>query len=173
MNCRSTARPTSSGTTTSSASAASGSHSSSPVPHVPQPHPHDGLLVVEIGGDPYARGWQHGATLVERIRHLPHRLIDDIVFGKGALMGTGFLAILYGILARMHPNIPRELRDEMRGVADGARVAYRDILLLNCFDDVLHALIQLNPVLAPLLHHRFVKPVLGWLGAPPTPTPDA
>jgi hypothetical protein len=59
----------------------------------------------------------------------------------------------------------------MRGVADGAQVPYRDVLLINCFDDVLHALIQLNPVLAPILHHRFVKPVLGWIGAPPTPAP--
>jgi hypothetical protein len=86
-------------------------------------------------------------------------------------MGAAFLGVLYGILARMHPNIPGELRAEMRGVADGARVPYRDVLLINCFDDVLHALIQLNPVLAPIMHHRFVKPVLGWLGAPPTPAP--
>jgi hypothetical protein len=131
----------------------------------------DGVLVVEIGGDPYERGRQHGVALGERIRHLRHRLIDDIVFGKGPAMGSAFLGVLYGILARMHPNIPRELRQEMRGVADGARVPYRDILLINCFDDVLHTLIQLNPVLAPILHHRFVKPVLGWLGAPPTPSP--
>jgi hypothetical protein len=132
---------------------------------------YDGLLVVELAGDPYERGRQHGAALGERIRHLRSCVIDDIVFGKGPAMGTAFLTVLYGILLRMHPNIPRELREEMRGVADGARVAYRDILLINCFDDVLHALIQLNPVLAPILHHRFVKPVLGWLGAPPTPAP--
>jgi hypothetical protein len=98
-------------------------------------------------------------------------LIRDIVFGKGWAMGSGLLAVLYGILARMHPNIPRELREELRGLADGARVPYRDLLLLNCFDDVLHALIQLNPVLAPVLQHRFVRPVLGWLGSPPTPEP--
>ena len=127
----------------------------------PTVHALDGLLLVEIGGDPYERGWQHGAALGERVRHIRHRLIDDIVFGKGRAIGTAFLGVLYGILARMHPNIPRELREEMRGVADGARVPYRDVLLLNCFDDVLHSLIQLNPVLAPLLHHRFVKPSSG------------
>lgn len=132
---------------------------------------HDGVLVVELAGDAYQRGHQHGTVLGDRIRHLRRRLIGDIVFGKGTAMGAGFLTILYGILARMHPNIPRELRDEMCGVADGSRVAYRDILLINCFDDVLHALIQLNPVLAPLLHHRFIKPVLGRFGAPPTPVP--
>jgi hypothetical protein len=131
----------------------------------------DGVLVIELLGEPYERGRQHGLALGERIRHLRHRLIDDIVFGKGPAMGTAFLGVLYGILARMHPNIPGELRAEMRGVADGARVPYRDVLLINCFDDVLHALIQLNPVLAPFMHHRFVKPVLGWLGAPPTPVP--
>lgn len=130
----------------------------------------DGLLIVEIAGTPYERGRQHGAALADQIQHLRQRLVRDIVYSKGWAMGTGFLSVLYGILARMHPNVPRELREEMRGVADGARVPYRDILLLNCFDDVLHALIQLNPVLAPVLHHRFVKPVLGWLGAPPTPT---
>ncbi|MCC7367719.1 MAG: hypothetical protein IT306_04820 [Chloroflexi bacterium] len=144
--------------------------SSSRIPSVVE---HDGLLLVELSGEPYARGWQHGMALGERVRHLRSRLVDDIVFGKGLAMGAGFLGILYGILARMHPNIPRELREEMRGLADGARVPYRDILLLNCFDDVLHSLIQLNPMLAPLLHHRFVKPVLGWLGAPPTPAPVA
>jgi hypothetical protein len=142
-----------------------------PAAPVPAVALHDGVLVVELTGGPYERGRQHGAALGERIRHLRGRLIDDIVFGKGPAMGAAFLAILYGILARMHPNIPRELREEMQGVADGAGVAYRDVLLLNCFDDVLHALIQINPVLAPILHHRFVKPVLGWLGAPPTPAP--
>ena len=71
----------------------------------------DGVLVVEIAGDPYERGRQHGAALGERIRHLRYRLIDDIVFGKGPAMGTVFLGVLYGILARMHPNIPRELRE--------------------------------------------------------------
>jgi hypothetical protein len=139
---------------------------SSPVPPIVS---RDGVLIVELAGNPYERGRQHGEALGERVRHLRDRLIKDIVFGKGPAMGAGFLTILYGVLARMHPNIPRELRDEMRGVADGARVAYRDVLLLNCFDDVLHALIQLNPVIAPVLHHRFVKPVLGWLGAPPAP----
>lgn len=132
---------------------------------------YDGVTVVELAGAPYERGRQHGEALGEQIRHLRHRLIDDIVFGKGPAMGSAFLVVLFGILARMHPNIPNELRAEMRGVADGARVPYRDVLLVNCFDDVLHALIQLNPILAPILHHRFVKPVLGWISAPPTPAP--
>ena len=75
---------------------------------------------VETRRDSYERGRQHGVALGEQIRHLRQRLIDDIVFGKGRRWAPAFLAVLYGILARMHPNIPRELREEMRGVADGA-----------------------------------------------------
>ncbi|MCC6177892.1 MAG: hypothetical protein IT305_21540 [Chloroflexi bacterium] len=131
--------------------------------HRPAPvHSYDGFLMVELSGGPYERGQQHGLALAERIREMRDRLYGDIIFAKGRALGAMFAGVLYGILARMHPFIPRELREEMRGVADGAKVQYRDILLINCFDDVLHALIQLNPVLTPLMNHRFVKPVLGF-----------
>jgi hypothetical protein len=125
----------------------------------------DGFRVVEIAGAPYARGRQHGAALRPEIRELRERLFRDIIFRRGRAMGTAFSGVLYGILTRMHPFVPRELRAEMRGVADGAGIAYRDVLLLNCFDDVLHTLGQLNPMLAPIMQHRFVAQVLGRAGA--------
>jgi hypothetical protein len=123
----------------------------------------DGFLVVELSGEPYERGRQHGAALRPRIRLLRDRLFRDMIFKRGPAMGAAFTAVLWGILSRMHPHVPRELREEMRGVADGAGVSYRDILLLNCFDDVMHALMQLNPMLTPLMNHRFVAPILGRL----------
>ena len=122
---------------------------------------HDGFLVVELAGDPYQRGRQHGAALRSRVRLFRDRLYGDIVFGRSKRLGAAFTAVLYGIVARMHPYIPRELRDEMRGVADGAGISYRDVLLFNCFDDVMHGLMQLNPVLTPILNHRFVAPIMG------------
>jgi hypothetical protein len=126
----------------------------------------DGFRVVEIGGGPYERGRQHGVALRDEIRLLRERLFRDIVFRRGRPMGAAFGGVLYGILARMHPHIPRELRAELRGVADGAGVPYRDVLLFNCFDDVLHTLMQLNPMLAPLMQHRFVAQVLGRKSVP-------
>lgn len=122
---------------------------------------HDGFLLVELSGPPYERGRQHGAALRPQIRLFRDRLYRDIIFGKGPALGATFTAVLYGILSRMHRYIPRELRQEMRGVADGAGVSYRDVLLFNCFDDVMHGLIQLNPVLTPIMSHRFVAPFLG------------
>ena len=120
----------------------------------------DGFRVVEIAGEPYARGRQHGAALRSEIRELRERLYHHIIFRRGRAMGAGFSGVLYAVLSRMYPFIPRELRAEMRGVADGAGVPYRDLLLFNCFDDVLHALGQLNPLIAPILQHRFVSQII-------------
>lgn len=122
---------------------------------------HDGFLLVELIGGPYERGRQHGAALRPQIRLFRDRLYRDIVFKKGPALGATFTAVLYGILSRMHPHVPRELREEMRGVADGAGISYRDVLLFNCFDDVMHGLMQLNPMLAPIMNHRFIAPILG------------
>ncbi|MFN8523435.1 MAG: C45 family peptidase [Chloroflexota bacterium] len=123
-----------------------------------------GFRLIQVEGPPYARGLQHGRQLAPEIKLLRQRLFTDIIYRQGRLMGTGFSAVLGGLLARMHPHIPRELREEMRGVADGAGVRYRDILLFNCFDDLIHGLMQIGPALAPILNHRFVAPVLGRLG---------
>ena len=120
----------------------------------------DGFRVVEIGGEPYARGRQHGVALRPEIRTLRDRLYRDIIFRRGRAVGAGFSGVLYAILTRMHPFIPRELRAEMQGVADGAGVAYRDILLVNCFDDVLHTLGRIGPLVAPIVQHRFVAQVI-------------
>ena len=120
----------------------------------------DGFRVVEIAGEPYARGRQHGVALHPEIRELRERLYRDIIFRRGRAMGAGFSGVLYAVLSRMHPFVPRELRAEMRGVADGAGIPYRDVLLFNCFDDVLHALGQLNPLIAPILQHRFVGQII-------------
>ena len=130
----------------------------------PPVHSLDGLLLIEIGGDPYERGRQHGTALGEQVRYLRQRLIGDIVFGKDGRWAPRSLAVRHpGTDAPEHP--PRAARDAR---CRGARVPYRDILLLNCFDDVLHALIQLNRS-SRRLHHRVVKPILGWLGSPTPP----
>ena len=126
---------------------------------------YDGFWLVELAGEPYERGRQHGVALRDRVRLFRDRLYGDIVFKRGRRAGVAFTAVLWGLLSRMHRHIPRELREEMQGVADGAGVSYRDVLLFNCFDDVLHGLTQLNTVLMPVVNHRFVAPILGRVSA--------
>jgi hypothetical protein len=56
----------------------------------------------------------------------------------------------------MYRHIPNELRLEMRGVAAGAGVPFWDVLLLNCFDDLLHSLWRIPMFMARLpLANRF------------------
>ncbi len=125
--------------------------------------PYDGFLLIELAGEPYERGHQHGLALRTQIQMFRDRLYRDILFKRGRAVGVTLAALLFGIVSRMHPHVPRELREEMRGLADGAGVSYRDVLLYNAFDDVLHVLALLNPALAPLMNHRFIAPLIGRL----------
>jgi hypothetical protein len=70
-------------------------------------------------------------------------LYRDLIFREGRLVGSGFLALCRVLLAIMQRHIPTDLVREMRGVAAGAAVPYRDVLFFNCFDDLLHALVRL------------------------------
>jgi isopenicillin-N N-acyltransferase-like protein len=111
----------------------------------------DGFSIALLSGAPYERGFQHGQLLAERIRLMRDTLYRDLIFRSGRAVGYGFLALSRGLLAIMSRHIPSELRDEMRGVADGSGVAYQDILFFNCFDDLLHSLVRLVLALpAPL-----------------------
>jgi hypothetical protein len=119
------------------------------------------FIVLEVAGDAYTRGLQHGMAVADRIRVLRNRLFDQIIYRRGRVVGAGFASVLYSILAKMHPHIPREIREEMRGIADGAGVKYREILLFNCFDDMLHGLMKIGPAFQSITKHRFIAPMIG------------
>lgn len=117
---------------------------------VPSRERRDGFDLVRIGGGPYERGRQHGELLRDGIHRLRETFFGQIVYRMGRLTGLAFESVMLPILAIMHRHIPGELRMEMRGVADGAGVRYRDVLLFNCFDDLLHALWLVQPIAAKL-----------------------
>ena len=101
---------------------------------------HPGFTLVRIAGRPYERGLQHGRLLREEVRRLRAAFYRDVVYFRGRAWGLALQAVMAPILLLMHRHIPAELRLEMRGVAAGAGVRYRDVLIFNCFDDLLHAL---------------------------------
>jgi hypothetical protein len=103
----------------------------------------DGFVVLRLEGEPYQMGLQHGRLLRDRIQLMRRTLYQDLIFRQGRLFGYGFVALCRALLAIMQRHIPADLKREMRGVADGARVPYLDILFFNCFDDLLHALVRL------------------------------
>jgi dienelactone hydrolase len=77
----------------------------------------DGLTVLRLSGGPYEMGFQHGRLLRDRIRSL----LEALHKVKGSTRGIA------GLMAR----IPRDMRDEIRGIGDGAGITLGEALLLS------------------------------------------
>ncbi|MBN1344013.1 MAG: neutral/alkaline non-lysosomal ceramidase N-terminal domain-containing protein, partial [Phycisphaerae bacterium] len=111
-----------------------------------------GAIRVRLAGDPYRMGYQHGKLLRDAIRRMYTRLMDDIV-GKmepelkkllgdnAAIMGivkivpggakTLIEPFLCMVARKLNAHTPRELREEIAGVADGCGLAYDQVFWMN------------------------------------------
>jgi len=88
--------------------------------------------LVQLRGTHYQMGLQHGRLLGAEIRELFHVYVEE------GLKSEGFApANLLAAARRFDRYVPGELRDEMRGIADGSGVSYDRILLLNTFPDII------------------------------------
>ena len=116
-----------------------------------------GFQRVQIHGNPFERGLQHGRQLRAGVRELRDVFYREVVDFHGKPLGALLRSVMVPFLLTMHRHIPRALRQEMRGVAIGANVPYWDVLIFNCFDDLLHGLWLLPPILArvPFVGNRF------------------
>jgi hypothetical protein len=103
----------------------------------PQSQVRDGFLQIRVAGSPYDMGLQHGELLREEIRSLLDAVNHHVLYGQPGIAGWGLRRGCRTVARLMEPYIPRRHRLEMAGVARAADVDYRDILLVNCFDDVL------------------------------------
>lgn len=90
---------------------------------------------IEIHGTPYERGCMHGAHAADRIK----RGIDHYVsqFAAYGLDRRGMSRHVANYLPRIEA-YGRDLVDEMRGVANGAKVDFEAIVLLNARTELLH-----------------------------------
>lgn len=90
--------------------------------------------VLDLAGSPYAMGHAHGDALASRIVALlesitgVHRTNNSFLKAEPSQLRAMCQRNL-GFLEEWCP----ELVEEMRGIADGAGVAFEDILYLNCF----------------------------------------
>jgi hypothetical protein len=100
----------------------------------------DGFRLVQLQGGPYAIGYQHGRLLREEIWSLWRACERLILNARGPRVGWGVRRALSGTARLMERFISRDLREEMRGVAAGSGLGYSNLLLLNCFDDLLQNL---------------------------------
>ncbi|MCK9566686.1 MAG: C45 family peptidase [Methanothrix sp.] len=91
-----------------------------------------GVKILHIKGDPYEIGYQHGYLLANRI---------DLMINRTLLATAAYVAqqtgsnleradeMIWTGQKKAEPFIPKEFKDEMRGIADGANDAGVDITL--------------------------------------------
>jgi hypothetical protein len=94
-------------------------------------------MQIRVAGTPYEMGLQHGELLRDEIRSLVDAVYHHVLYGQPGIIGWGLRHGARTVTRLMEPYVPRRYRLEMAGVARAADVSYRDILLLNSFDDVL------------------------------------
>ncbi|MBK9715550.1 MAG: hypothetical protein IPO81_30335 [Kouleothrix sp.] len=98
----------------------------------------DGLLVVHLAGDPYAIGLQHGTLCRDEIhglrrasyRYLSGEVARALRLPRAAARLITRPLLLWQTRAYL-PFIPHEQLEEMRGIAEGARVPVLEAVLIN------------------------------------------
>ena len=101
-----------------------------------------GYRVLHVKGTPYEMGYQQGALLRSDIRENVHYLFD--VKGKELkveLAGVKVLdpkRVIAGIVATQKKYVPQRFFDEMQGIADGAGMDVRDVVIANFIPELFH-----------------------------------
>ncbi len=90
--------------------------------------------LIELSGGPEARGRQYGAAAADRVRKsLAHY---DAQLAESGQDVAGIRALARAFVPRIEAFAP-DFVPEMRGIAEGANVAFEDILLVNCRTEIL------------------------------------
>jgi hypothetical protein len=91
------------------------------------------VRILHLEGSPYEIGYQHGVLLREEIRN---RIRDRLL---GSLMEQDHVSHLLMLRhgRRVDARLSSEYRAELAGIADGAGVAYSQVLLLNTYGDLI------------------------------------
>ncbi|HOJ93116.1 MAG TPA: C45 family autoproteolytic acyltransferase/hydrolase [Dictyoglomaceae bacterium] len=121
------------------------------------------IRVVELHGTPYERGYQHGKILKEEIRYITNRVEDSVCLLEGDVKGKIVFRFmlemakdLEGKFSKKFPEF-KELKEEMRGISDGAGVSYDIILLINLIDEIAATYYwYLDPILKTFACSSFV-----------------
>lgn len=91
--------------------------------------------ILHLKGTPYELGFQHGRLLEEGIHQNLARFIEGKV---GPDQPNPRIREFFSALPKVMTHIPAHLIEEMHGVADGAKIPFEKILLLNLFPEMFH-----------------------------------
>ncbi len=100
-----------------------------------------GLSVLHVAGTPYEIGYQHGALLKDDIKEFLSNKILPFLKSEEEKHSWKFfphIPLTQYFRARaqsLERYMPKEYRDELKGLSDGCGLGYEDILLINTFFD--------------------------------------
>ncbi|HBP21978.1 MAG TPA: peptidase C45 [Planctomycetes bacterium] len=98
----------------------------------------EGQLILHLKGKPYEMGYQHGKLVGE----LARTVVKRIVHNDGKLAKSDQYTAYELMRPMMHdllrPHIPARFKEEMRGLAEGAGVPYKDVEAGNLFPAAFH-----------------------------------
>lgn len=90
-----------------------------------------GMPILRLQGSPYEMGAQHGILLRQPLRQIVQDYLYDGFFRGSPTAHADLLA--WG--RNLDRRLPQGIRRELAGIADGAGLAYFDVLLLNALPD--------------------------------------
>lgn len=97
-----------------------------------------GGLVLHLRGTAYEMGRQHGRLLGDMVRQTLQKIVDNQdELGKSPEY-QAYLLMRPLMHDMLRPHIPARMLEEMRGLAEGAGVAYEDIEAANLFPEAFH-----------------------------------
>ncbi|MBN1574210.1 MAG: tetratricopeptide repeat protein [Deltaproteobacteria bacterium] len=107
-----------------------------------------GNNIIKLKGTPYEMGYQHGKLLADEIREGCVPLFSDPISKnvqyaeKPAWMRWLLMKYLeIKIFAPIEANTPGEYLEEIKGIADGAGLDYRDVFIANFYSDLSMAMV--------------------------------
>lgn len=95
----------------------------------------DEITIVKLSGTSYQMGYQHGQLLAPEIHQMVKLFYTITGLKKRPVGWIKGIPIFYWAHA-LYQSIPVKYREEMQGIADGAKVSIVDIALLNVYDEL-------------------------------------
>ena len=92
----------------------------------------NGIWVLHLHGTPYEMGFQHGQLLKDKI----HANISNYIENESNAIERALSFQPY--IPRLLKHIPQKYIEEMHGIADGAGIPFKKIVLLNLFPEMFH-----------------------------------
>jgi len=116
----------------------------------------NGKYLMHLEGSPYEMGYQHGCLKGAEVQSMTKEFVKSVLAGYDIPedLIPGLLKLGKEVAKGNEKYVPSEFREEIRGIADGARdagydVDYDDVLLLNMGFDVILSIAY--PIATPIV----------------------